>query len=183
MQRSRGVTMVSLALSAGLSGCGQDRASARGSLPTEPVATREAVHRLNAAEYNATVADVLGTKLEPASASWRGGELLGLDNMAAVLSVDCAFLDCAFDGTSSTDGDGTITSYTWDFGDGETGTGPTPGHTYAAAGTYTVTLVVTDDDDATGEAVTTRTVVGAPAPTTVSYVGGAANQATSRPPT
>jgi hypothetical protein len=48
------------------------------------------MHRLNTAEYNATVRDVLGTKLEPATASWRGGELSGFDNMAAALSVDAA---------------------------------------------------------------------------------------------
>lgn len=47
-----------------------------------------AVHRLNTSEYNATVADVLGTKLQPANANWRGGELGGFDNMAAVLGVD-----------------------------------------------------------------------------------------------
>ena len=41
-----------------------------------------AVHRLNTTEYNATVADVLGTKLQPATANWRGGELGGFDNMA-----------------------------------------------------------------------------------------------------
>lgn len=46
------------------------------------------MHRLNTAEYNATVADVLGTTLEPATASWRGGELAGFDNMASVLGVD-----------------------------------------------------------------------------------------------
>ncbi len=46
------------------------------------------VHRLNTTEYNATVADVLGTKLQPANANWRGGELGGFDNMAAVLGVD-----------------------------------------------------------------------------------------------
>lgn len=46
------------------------------------------IHRLNRAEYNATVADVLLTKLEPASASWREGELAGFDNMASVLGVD-----------------------------------------------------------------------------------------------
>ena len=47
-----------------------------------------AVHRLNTTEYNATVADVLGTKLQPANPNWRGGELGGFDNMAAVLGVD-----------------------------------------------------------------------------------------------
>jgi hypothetical protein len=49
---------------------------------------RKDMHRLNTAEYNATVQDVLGTMLEPANASWRGGELAGFDNMAAVLGVD-----------------------------------------------------------------------------------------------
>jgi hypothetical protein len=49
---------------------------------------RKDMHRLNTAEYNATVADVLGTKLQPGTANWRGGELAGFDNMAAVLGVD-----------------------------------------------------------------------------------------------
>ena len=46
------------------------------------------MHRLNTAEYNATVADVLGTKLQPANANWRGGEIDGFDNIASVLGVD-----------------------------------------------------------------------------------------------
>ncbi len=46
------------------------------------------LHRLNSTEYNATVADVLGTKLRPASSLWLGGELDGFDNMASVLNVD-----------------------------------------------------------------------------------------------
>lgn len=46
------------------------------------------VHRLNTNEYNATVADILGTKLQPANPNWRGGELGGFDNMASVLGVD-----------------------------------------------------------------------------------------------
>jgi PKD repeat protein len=54
------------------------------------------------------------------------------------------------DGSASTDADGSVASYAWDFGDGTTGTGATASHTYAAAGTYTVTLTVTDDDGATG---------------------------------
>ncbi len=56
---------------------------------TQPIDPgRKEVHRLNSAEYNATVRDVLGTELQPASASWRGGELGGFDNMASVLGVD-----------------------------------------------------------------------------------------------
>jgi hypothetical protein len=46
------------------------------------------MHRLNTAEYNATVADVLGTTLQPATANWRGGEIDGFDNIASVLGVD-----------------------------------------------------------------------------------------------
>ncbi len=48
----------------------------------------KSIHRLNTAEYNATVADVLGSSLQPGTANWRGGELEGFDNMASVLGVD-----------------------------------------------------------------------------------------------
>ena len=34
---------------------------------------RKDIHRLNSTEYNATIQDVLGTKLQPANGSWRGG--------------------------------------------------------------------------------------------------------------
>jgi Protein of unknown function (DUF1592)/Protein of unknown function (DUF1588)/Protein of unknown function (DUF1587)/Protein of unknown function (DUF1595)/Protein of unknown function (DUF1585) len=46
------------------------------------------MHRLNSTEYDATVQDVLGTTLQPANDSWRGGELGGFDNIASVLGVD-----------------------------------------------------------------------------------------------
>lgn len=57
-----------------------------------------------------------------------------------------------FNGSSSTDPDGSITGYTWDFGDGTTGSGPNVGHVYGAYGTYQVTLTVTDDAGLTGQA-------------------------------
>ncbi len=53
-----------------------------------------------------------------------------------------------FNGTTSYDPDGTIASYSWNFGDGGTGTGATRSHTYMSAGVYNVTLTVTDDDGA-----------------------------------
>lgn len=49
---------------------------------------RGEMHRLNTTEYNATVADVLGTALRPANGNWRGGEIEGFDNVASVLGID-----------------------------------------------------------------------------------------------
>src|SRR5690348_16820763 len=42
------------------------------------------IHRLNTTEYNTTVADVLGTQLQPANGSWPVYEVNGFDNMADV---------------------------------------------------------------------------------------------------
>jgi len=72
------------------------------------------------------------------------------DPPVASFTYICSGLTCDFDGSASSDPDGTITTYAWDFGDANTGSGITVSHTYAAAGTYTVQLTVTDDDGATG---------------------------------
>ena len=61
----------------------------------------------------------------------------------------------SFNGSSSYDNDGTISSYSWDFGDGSTGTGQITTHIYTNEGSYTVTLTVTDDDGATDTASNT----------------------------
>jgi PKD repeat protein len=63
-----------------------------------------------------------------------------------------------FDAAASTDADGSVASYEWDFGDGETATGVAPTHTFGAAGDYDVTLTVTDDDGATDTATQTVSV-------------------------
>ncbi|MDZ7807218.1 MAG: PKD domain-containing protein [Gracilimonas sp.] len=50
----------------------------------------------------------------------------------AVIESFCQALDCGFTGTSSTDSDGEIVSYDWNFGDGFTASGDTVNHTYEA---------------------------------------------------
>lgn len=50
-----------------------------------------------------------------------------------------------FDARVSSDPDGQVVGYHWDFGDGETALGPQPTHVYAAHGHYTAILTVTDD--------------------------------------
>lgn len=67
----------------------------------------------------------------------------------AVFSSSATGLTAGFDASGSTDTDGTVTGYSWDFGDGTTGTGAVTPHDYAATGTYAVVLTVTDDDGAT----------------------------------
>jgi PKD repeat protein len=68
----------------------------------------------------------------------------------AAFTSTCTSLSCAFDGSTSSDTGGTITGYSWDFGDGSAAaTGANPTHVYAVAGTYTVTLTVTDSTSAT----------------------------------
>jgi len=61
-----------------------------------------------------------------------------------------------FSAVPSSDEDGTITAYEWDFGDGTAGAGKSVSHTYDAAATYVVMLRVTDDD---GDFATARKTV------------------------
>ena len=63
----------------------------------------------------------------------------------------------------STDADGTIASYDWDFGDGMTGAGLQALHTFAAPGVYTVTLRVTDDTGCSSTLVFTGQTAYCPA--------------------
>lgn len=60
-----------------------------------------------------------------------------------------------FSAEESTDPDGNITSYRWQFGDGTTSRGSEVSHRYEQAGEYTVQLTVTDDRDGKDTAETT----------------------------
>ena len=51
----------------------------------------------------------------------------------------------AFDGSASSDNEGAIASYLWDFGDGTSGRGAIAQHSYNQPGSYIVTLSVSDE--------------------------------------
>jgi lysophospholipase L1-like esterase len=101
-------------------------------------------------------------------------------NQAPVASFTygCTYLTCSFDGTDSTDADGSVVSYAWTFGDLGSATGAQPDHLFGAAGTYGVTLLVTDDDGATGS-VTQQVTVSA-APSGMASIGGLTSSASLR---
>ncbi len=67
---------------------------------------------------------------------------------SAAFTSSCPTLTCSFTDQSS-DPDGTIATWRWDFGDGSaTVSTRNPSHTYGAGGSYTVTLTVTDNQGA-----------------------------------
>jgi YVTN family beta-propeller protein len=68
---------------------------------------------------------------------------------AALASRDGIALQAIrFDASASTDPDGQVARYDWNFGDGQRAldAGPTPTHTYSATGEYKVTVTVTDSE-------------------------------------
>lgn len=62
-----------------------------------------------------------------------------------------------FNASSSSDPDGSISAYSWNFGDSTGGSGVSVSHTFGTSGTYTVVLTVTDNLGATHSA--TETIV------------------------
>jgi hypothetical protein len=87
---------------------------------------------------------------------------------AVIATPACEDLTCTFDGSGSTDPDGTVVSHAWRFFAGDTEVGEASGavvdFTFLDAGTYTARLLVTDDRGGTGAAEATVTVT-APPPT------------------
>jgi subtilisin family serine protease len=83
---------------------------------------------------------------------------------------DCDGLSCTFT-DRSTDNDGMVVSWNWNFGDGATSDMTNPAHTYAAAGTYTVSLTATDDAGASGQVSRTFNVDATGEPSTVTLSG------------
>lgn len=78
-------------------------------------------------------------------------------------------LTVSFSSNGSYDPDGTITAYSWDFGNGATSTDANPVYTYSTAGTYTASLVVVDNEGLSSVADTVTVVVQS---NNVLYVAG-----------
>jgi PKD repeat protein len=98
------------------------------------------------------------------------GDSNGPSNAAPTAAFDaptCTLLACQFSGTPSTDADGSVSAYLWDFGDVNSGAQNTAStkdapHTFSAAGTYNVKLTVTDNGGATNSVTHQVTVSDVP---------------------
>lgn len=84
---------------------------------------------------NATHADEVLASVLPAPVAHAGDDI-----------EICAGTAIRFDGTGSSDVDGVVNRYSWDFGDGQTGGGDRPEHSYAEEGIYRVTLQIEGDN-------------------------------------
>ncbi|MFT6098818.1 MAG: chitinase [Arenicella sp.] len=70
----------------------------------------------------------------------------------------------SFSSTGSSDSDGSIVSYAWDFGDGGSSTDQNPSHSYGAIGNFTVSLTVVDNNGASTSDTTSASVTNDVAP-------------------
>jgi len=95
----------------------------------------------------------VGTLLSACSGGGGGGAPTANSPPTSVIIVnktsDYAPLSLVFDASQSSDRDGSITGYSWDFGDGTNSLGSQASHTYTNLGQFAVTLTVTDNDGAT----------------------------------
>ncbi len=85
---------------------------------------------------------------------------------SASFTFSCSDLVCSFTNTS-TDFDGSVVAWSWDFGEWASSTQQSPSHTYASDGTYNVSLVATDDygaTDTTSQGVTVTSSSGTEPP-------------------
>ena len=93
-----------------------------------------------------------------------GSGIAAAPNVApvAAFTTTTNSLTASFDGSGSSDPDGSIFSWSWQFGDGSSGTGRETTKAYAAPGTYSVALTVTDDAGASTTVVKNVSVTAPP---------------------
>jgi PKD repeat protein len=82
----------------------------------------------------------------------------------ASFTFTCSNLACVFDGSASTDTDGTIAGFEWRLGYGTSGSGPVVSHTFPVAATYPVLLTVRDNVGLTDQQLKYVTVAPSPPP-------------------
>jgi PKD repeat protein len=85
----------------------------------------------------------------------------------------------ALDGSGSSEANGSISGYSWDFGDGATGSGVSTSHAYSHAGTYTITLTASDPGGHTSQGTHQVVVVGTPSALITSAASTVAGIATA----
>ncbi len=129
--------------------------------------TLEAQELINLSDYHSTTTKI---KIETLSAT--GSKGVGIDDLVlyafqsnypptAVAGDDqnIALGEWAFfDASNSSDSDGLITSYQWDFGDSSIGSGVTTTHLYVSEGIFSVALTVVDDGGASSTDILAVTV-------------------------
>ena len=98
---------------------------------------------------------ITGTVIDP------GTKKNPVANASASPAIGTAPLAVNFSSAGSSDSDGTIQTYHWDFNDGSSSSSANPAHTYNAAGVYIATLVVTDNDGLSSSDTVTITVANA----------------------
>jgi PKD repeat protein len=115
-----------------------------------------------------------------------GYELLGTITNTWPVAVAAASPDSGdvplpvtFSSAGTTDPDGSVVSYNWDFGDGAVSTDANPVHTYTTGGPFVAALTVTDDD---GAQATTTVFVKATAPNQLPIAHAGANPVSGPPP-
>jgi len=78
-------------------------------------------------------------------------------------------LKVTFDASSSYDPDGTVSSYSWDFGDGKSDSGLIVSHIFETWGTFTITLTVRDNRGASATKTATITVLRLASPVNIRW--------------
>lgn len=135
-----------------------------GGWPSAPLSSNFSGALDEVAVYNSALSS------DAVQAHWQRGQgVVANQPPVAAFTETVTDLAVAFDGSTSTDADGTVVSYEWNFGDDATGattTGPDArmNHTYTAAGTYNVTLTVVDNSGAKSTATHPVTVQDAIVP-------------------